>query len=395
MLRPLIRTAAGALAAVTLGCGSSHDATTEPVGPPVHLAGQILLGTGASAVPPLRVMVRSSADPTRHVASVDADATGAFALDAPIGSWGTLDLIVDAPPGTRRLDHPLLAHATADGAEGVLLRPLVLPESSTFASTDFGTKTIPFSARDAFAAVCTDASNANCNSFYPKSWLSRPPELWPVTDLPVPVAFNRPASSGTVTDADSIAVWQIIGKMQDDLGRPLFRPASLASVAAPNDSGFSFGAVLISIDNTLGASAGYTNWFYDGQGNIYQARTRVGSESALSRSGLITHELLHALGFHHTCAWPSVMGGYGCALLGGATIQDAAAFNLAFALRAMMLNQPPSTTLADDLRGEQQLETSLVASRVPAGTGVSVPFAPVDHRTMLVNGRLAVREGAP
>jgi len=61
----------------------------------------------------------------------------------------------------------------------------------------------------------------------------------------------------------------------------------------------------------------------------------------------------------------------------------------------MMLNQPPSTTLADDLRGEQQLETSLVASRVPAGTGVSVPFAPADHRTMLVNGRVAVREGAP
>jgi hypothetical protein len=89
------------------------------------------------------------------------------------------------------------------------------------------------------------------------------------------------------------------------------------------------------------------------------------------------------------------MGGYGCPLLGGVTIQDAAAFNFAFALRATILDQHPSTVLADALRGEQQLETSLVASRVPAATGVSVPFAPADHRTMLVNGRLATREGAP
>jgi hypothetical protein len=395
MLRPLIHTAGGALMALALGCGSSHDATTEPEGPLVHLVGQILLGTGASAVPALRVTVRSTADPTRHAASASADATGAFALDAPIGSWGALDLIVDAPPGTRRLVHPLLTHATADVAGGLLSRPLVVPESATFASADFGTRTIPFSTRDAFAAVCTDTSNANCNSFYPASWRTRTPELWPVTDLPVPVAFNRVASNGTVTDADSIAVWQIIGKMQNDLGRPLFRPATFESLAPPNDSGYSRGAVLISIDNTLAPTAGYTNWFYDGQGNIFQARTRVGSESALARSGLITHELLHALGFHHTCAWPSVMGGYGCALLGGATIQDAAAFNLAFALRATILNQPPSTKLGDVLFGEQQLETSLVASRVPAATRVAVPFAPADHRTVLVNGRLAVGEGAP
>jgi hypothetical protein len=260
MLRPLIHTAGGALIALALGCGASHDATTEPEGPPIHLVGQILLGTGASAVPALRVTVRSTADPTRHLASANADATGAFDLAAPIGSWGTtLDLIVDAPPGTRRLAHPLLAHATPDSAVGLLVRPLVLPESSTFASTTFGTTTISFSARQAFAAVCTDTSNANCNSFFPANWLSRTPQLWPVTDLPVPVAFNRAASSGTITDADSIAEWQIVGKMQDDLGRPLFRPATLESLAPPNDSGYSHGAVLISIDNTLAPTAGYTN----------------------------------------------------------------------------------------------------------------------------------------
>ena len=396
MLRRLICTTGAIIIAITLGCGSSKDAPTAPVGPPVHFTGQILLGNGASTVPPLRVTVRSTANPTRDVASADADATGAFDLAAPIGSWGTsLDLIVDAPPGARRLDHPLLAQSSPDAAPGVLLRPLVLPESATFTSADFGTRTSHFSARDAFTVVCTDTANANCNSFYPKSWLSRTPELWPVTDLPVPVAFNRAASSGTITDADSIAVWQIIGKMQDDLGRALFRPATLSSLVAPNDSGYSFGAVLISIDNTLAPHAGYTNWFYDGQGNIYQARTRVGSESALSLAGLVTHELLHALGFHHTCAWPSVMGGYGCPLLGGATVQDAAAFNLAFALRATIIDHPPTTSLADALRGEQQLETSLVASRVPAATSVAIPFTPANHETMLVNGRVVTREGAP
>src|SRR4051812_40138987 len=165
MPRPLLHNVAAASIAITLGCGPSHDSPTSPEGPPIHLAGQIVLGTGASTVPALRVTVRTTADPGRHNASTSADATGAFDFSAPIESWGTtaLDLVVDAPPGTRRLFHPILAQATPDNAADVLARPFVVPESSTFVSTTFGTATLALSAKSAFTPVCNDTSNANCN----------------------------------------------------------------------------------------------------------------------------------------------------------------------------------------------------------------------------------------
>jgi hypothetical protein len=358
--------------------------------------GQVVLGSGASTIPALRVLARASDTPAHNV-SVPVDGTGAFDFWAPIESWRatSVDLIVDAPPGVRRAFHPTMAQATPATAIAAVARPLVVPESVTFTSATFGTRTLPFSAGAAFTAVCADTANANCNSFYPASWLSSTPQLWPETQLPIPVAFNRPASAGTITDADSVAVWATIGQMDDALGRQLFQPATLASLAAPNGDGYVAGAVLISIDNTLSPSAGYTNWRYNGEGSVFEAATRIGSEGALSVRGLMTHELLHALGFHHTCMWPSVMGGYGCPLLGGATMQDASAFNLAWTLRQTIIAHQPTTFLADARRGEQQLETSIVASIAPLSPGARMPYAPAERRVVVVQGRVVVTDGAP
>ena len=381
----------------TGGCGSSsHEAPSAPEAPPTHLVGQVVLGSGAPTIPALRVLARASDAPSHNV-SVPIDGSGAFDFWAPIESWHTtsVDLIVDAPPGVRRSFHPTMAQATPTTAIDAVARPLVVPESVTFTSATFGTKTLPFSARAAFTAVCTDTTNANCNSFFPASWLSSTPQLWPETQLPVPVAFNRLASAGTITDADSVAVWATIGQMHDALGRKLFQPATLASLATPNDEGYTEGAVLISIDNALSPGAGYTNWRYDGAGSVFEAKTRVGSEGALSLRGLMTHELLHALGFHHTCAWPSVMGGYGCPLVGGATMQDASAFNLAWTLRQTIIAHHPTTFLADARRGEQQLETSIVASIAPPSPGARMPYAPAGRHVVVVRGRIVVTDGAP
>jgi hypothetical protein len=393
----LISCAVAAIVVFAGGCGSStHDAPSAPDAPPTHLVGQVVLGSGTSSIPALRVLARASDAPVHNV-SGPIDATGAFDFWAPIESWRatSVDLIVDAPPGLHRSFHPTMAQATPVNAIAAVARPLVVPESVTFTSTTFGTRTLPFSARAAFTIVCTDTTNANCNSFFPASWLASTPQLWPEAQLPIPVAFNRAASAGTITDADSAAVWTTIGQMHDALGRQLFRPATLESLVAPNDAGYVVGAVLISIDNTLSPNAGYTNWRYDGGGSLFEAKTRVGSESALSLRGLMTHELLHALGFHHTCMWPSVMGGYGCPLLGGATIQDASAFNLAWTLRQTIIAHQPTTLLADALRGEQQLETSIVASIAPLSPGALMPYAPGERRVVVVRGRVVVTDGAP
>jgi hypothetical protein len=385
-----------AVIVLTAGCGSSsHEPPAAPDYPPTHLVGQVVLGSGAGAVPALRVTARATDAPT-HNTSAAVDATGVFDFFAPIESWQTpsVDLIIDAPSGVTRTFHPTLAHLSADTA-GVIARPFLVPEAVAVTSKTYGSVTVSFSTRAAFTPVCADATNANCNSFYPASWLLAAPHLWRETALPIPVAFNRGGSSAEITDSDSIALWANISQMQDALGRQLFTPATLSSLGTPDAQGYLTGAVLISIDNTLSPNAGYTNWSWDGTGFVFDAKTRVGSTGALASRGLVTHELLHALGFHHTCAWPSVMGGYGCPLLNGATVQDAAAFTLAWTLRETMDAGQPTTSLADARNGEQQLETSIVASRVPPPLGEPIPYAPLERRSAIVAGRLVTTEGAP
>lgn len=376
-------------------CGSSSHEPAAPPPPPTHLSGQVILGSGAGSVPALRVVARASNAPTDSASST-VDATGAFDFLAPIASWNaaSVDLIVDAPFGVVRSFHPTLSHVPPDTA-AVVARPLLVPESVTFTSTTFGTTTVAFSTQAAFTAVCSDGSNANCNSFYPKSWLDAAPHLWPESALPIPVAFNRPGSSADIAASDSVSFWANIAQMQFELGRQLFKPATLSSLGTPDDQGYIVGAVLISIDNTLSPTAGYTNWNWDAGGTVFEAKTRIGSAAALASHGLVTHELLHALGFHHTCAWPSVMGGYGCPLQNGATVQDAAAFTLAWTLRQTMLTRQPTTTLDDAREGEQQLEASIFASVRPPPLGTRIPFSPAARRVVLKGGRVVTTDGAP
>jgi len=150
--------------------------------------------------------------------------------------------------------------------------------------------------------------------------------------------------------------------------------------------------VLIWVDNTLTGSAGFTNWIWDSSQNMLAAKTRVLTSSFLSNRSLMTHELLHALGFHHTCAWPTVMGGYGCPSQAGATKSDVAAFHLGYAARRTIISSAPTTTLADALRGEQLFD---VATAPAVQRITQVPFAARPLGTLLFYGRLVTGDGAP
>src|SRR4029077_19758182 len=118
-------------------------------------------------------------------------------------------------------------------------------------------------------------------------------------------------------------------------------------------NGYSRKAVLIYVDASLVAAGfgGWTSWLQDGAQSLMAAKTRVSTNSRFASRSLITHELLHALGFQHTCGWPTVMGGYGCSTAAGATKGDVAAFNLGYQVFRTIIASSPTTTLADGLRG--------------------------------------------
>ena len=181
--------------------------------------------------------------------------------------------------------------------------------------------------------------------------------------------------------------------MKADLGRPLFKPVNFSSLTPPDANGFSPKAVLVWVDNTLTGFAGYSNWIWDGNQNMIAAKTRVRLNSFLSSRSLMSHELLHDLGFHHTCAWSTVMGGYGCSSAAGITKTDAAAFNLAYQVRGAIVANHPTTTFGDALRGEQLFEGTPVAALVPVAR--TIPFASVGLRALVFSGRQVHGDGAP
>lgn len=324
------------------------------------------------------------------------DAGGAFQVAAPLtfAPADSVRVIIDASPAARRY-HPTVALAAAARIGASAARPMLVPRTEVFSTPNYPASSVDVSLDAAFRRVCSDDTNANCNSFFPQVWKSAV-ILWSDADLPIPLAFYTTASTSPISAADSVALWATIDKMQKDLGRTLFKPATLSSLAAPDANGYSAKAVLVWVDSTLTGFAGYTNWIWDANLNMLAAKTRVTRNSALASTGLMTHELLHALGFHHTCAWPTVMGGYGCQEQSGATKSDAAAFNLGYAIRDAIRANAPTTTLADALRGEQTRELAPVASR--SGTAIApgpVVFAPRAPRQVLFGGRLVSADGAP
>jgi hypothetical protein len=339
----------------------------------------------------LQFELQSGAGASLQSFTTSIDASGAFRLDAPLTLVPTdsVWLVVDATTSSR-VYRPVVARTASNRATSVAARPLVVPRRVTVSTPAYPTSTIDVSLQNAFTRVCTDDTNANCNSFFPQIWKSSV-ILWADADLPVPLAFNR--TTGAITAADSIALWGVIDQMQRELGRQLFVPTDFSQVVAPDVNGFSRKAVLVSVDPTLSGFSGFTNWIWDGALNMLAAKTRVRLDTFLADRSLMTHELLHALGFHHTCAWVTVMGGYGCTSAPGATQADAAAFALGYQVRRAIVATPPTTTLADALRGEQLRELGLTASR--AGALAPVPFAPLVARQLFFGGTLAFSDGAP
>jgi hypothetical protein len=126
---------------------------------------------------------------------------------------------------------------------------------------------------------------------------------WSTRDRPIPLAF-RSTSRDRITTSDSMAFWGLVRELERLLGDTLFRPASEAEIDEGTDG------VFVEIDRRLRYPAvTYISW--SNQGGAYDGVIRMQSLQYLSDARIVMHELMHALGFGHTAAWPSVMTPYG------------------------------------------------------------------------------------
>lgn len=123
---------------------------------------------------------------------------------------------------------------------------------------------------------------------------------WNTERFPVPVAFRRGGRSGEISATDSAAFWAIIGEMASDLGVAVFRPATLAPAADPED-------VIIVDVRLIAGIDGVSRITWKPSGELFDVRVTFREAGTLHDAAVVMHEMMHALGFGHTKAWISVV----------------------------------------------------------------------------------------
>ena len=158
----------------------------------------------------------------------------------------------------------------------------------------------------------TGLSCSGCDAFYGRSLgdersvVSPGIPTWPPTAFPLDVAFDRD-NGARISAADSTSFWRVVRSLEDRFGLRLFRAAAL-EVVLQNVANDGPGSLLVMVDARLpsigwGSSVAQSGDILAGSVRFRSARMFDGAGS----TEVVAHEVFHALGFGHTCAWRSVV----------------------------------------------------------------------------------------
>jgi hypothetical protein len=122
---------------------------------------------------------------------------------------------------------------------------------------------------------------------------------WKSNRFPIAVAFRRNRRSPEITSDDSAAFWTILEEMNGDFGMRIFRPATLAG-DDPTD-------VIVVDLGIMREADGLSRVTWAPTGELFDVRVTLRDAGVLHSTRVVTHEMMHALGFGHTTAWRSVV----------------------------------------------------------------------------------------
>lgn len=295
--------------------------------------------------------------------SARADSAGRFALALPGVLADSLELRVEgAAPGTAF--HPArlrLAPSAAAREQEIVL----VPRSWAIRTGRYAGREVEVSLERAFSPPC-----AGCTGFFramraPKDSARTRLQGWPAERFPLRVAFDREGTGEAVTAGDSATFWRDAQELEETLGADMFRPARYGD-ALPRDDGGPDDVILVWFDPDMHGLGGIGTAVSEGDeigyGDLRLNRRALRQEE--SSPGLVAHELMHTLGFGHTCAWKSVVADVRrCPWMRapGATEEDVAYAELAAEIRSLLRG-----------RGERwALEAALAAMPAPAGSALA------------------------
>jgi hypothetical protein len=277
------------------------------VSAPAALAQRVVAGEVISAdggpVEGLQVRIAARA----LLDSVSVDASGQFGYTLPDHFAGeTLELLIDARRGQERRYHPALIRLDRRDRhrpQGVIL----IPQRWTLASGRYAGTAVEISLERAFLPTC-----ARCASFFRHHTAASGTgaayvPTWSEHSFPLRVAFDRARSDQLVTARDSLVFWNVARELEEVFGRPLFRAAAYEETRPVDDEGPN-DVVLVWIVSSL-RNPGRGSVGYYGPEIITGMLSLRSTALLADRDGpsLVIHELLHALGFGHTCGWRSVL----------------------------------------------------------------------------------------
>jgi hypothetical protein len=257
----------------------------------------------------LRAFVRwrIAGDTALRVDSAAVDSAGRFALPVPPGTGDSLELIVDAADREQRTYYPALAripprHASAD--QGFVM----VPRTWTIPAGRYAGRAVEIRPHRAATPVCD-----RCSVFWVRGQAQGqgpvPYQGWPLSRFPLRVGFDREHSIPAGTAPDSGAFWLAVEAMEEAFGMDLFRPVRYTQTLAQGlDDDTPDDVVLVMIDTSLPVTG--LTMILARRGNVdfagvsLQRRREMQSEYAVE---LVAHEMMHALGFGHTCGWRSVL----------------------------------------------------------------------------------------
>jgi hypothetical protein len=328
---------------------------------PAVLTGRVI-PAGGGDVRGVRVVGRRGA----LADSAEVDGAGRFSLVLPAGSVpDSLELWVDAAlPGGAAFHPARLRLGRADLAREQEI--VLVPLRWTIRTGRYAAREVEVRLARAFSRPC-----ASCTGFF-RALAARADsgrtglQGWPAECFPLRVAFDREWNGEKVSAGDSAAFWRETDELEEALGADVFRPANLPD-AVPREDGGPDDVILVWFDPDMRAIGGIGTAVSEGDdigyGDLRLNRQALRGEA--TTPGLVPHELMHTLGFGHTCAWRSVVADVRrCPYLRAstATEDDVAYVELAAELRSLLRER----------RGRWALEAALAAMDAPREPEVAV-----------------------
>lgn len=204
---------------------------------------------------------------------------------------------------------------------------------------------------------------------------------WPST--PVPVFFDRESEGvGPITSADSVATWQALGGLEQSIGLDLFQPSEARSHPqtwfrlSDGDSVLvRRGGIAVQLRaHDSGGSIGRCNGVLVATLDCPRVVDYEAGSIVMNAPTLVILGALNALGFRHTCMFPSALSGFVddrardlCNQFRIATADEhaettpveTAHIHLYFALTRMLRQYPNAWSVRETLDGQRVLQYGL------------------------------------